>query len=47
MTAHEDVLGAPIGRDRQRGSRVRANRLELWLAPVRNHDWIAARIGLN
>jgi hypothetical protein len=46
MTTHEDALGAPVERD-ERGSHVRANRLELWLAPVRNHDWIAARIGLN
>ena len=25
----------------------RASSVQLWTAPVRNHDWVAARIGLS
>jgi hypothetical protein len=34
-------------RDDEFRSQRPANSLQPWLAPVRNHDWIAARIVLN
>jgi hypothetical protein len=32
---------------RERRTPRRASSIQLWLAPVRNQDWMAARIGLG